>query len=48
MSEPTPERGGKPRRCVSVQPRGIELLGEFREAVNNMWRGLDPRLGGAR
>ena len=48
MSEPTPERGGKPRRCVSVQPRGLELLREYREAVNSMWRGLDPRLGGAR
>src|SRR4029078_11194012 len=48
MSEPTPERGGTPRRCVSVQPRGLELLREFREAVNSMWRGLDPRLGGAR
>lgn len=48
MSEPTPERGGKPRRCVRVQPRGLELLREHREAVNSMWRGLDPRLGGAR
>src|SRR5687767_15452526 len=48
MSEPTRERGGKPRRYVRVQPRGLELLREFREAVNGMWRGLDPRLGGAR
>ena len=48
MSEPTRERGGKPRRCVRVEPRGLERLREFREAVNSMWRGLDPRLGGAR
>jgi len=48
MSEPTPERGGKPRRCVRVTPRGVQLLRESREAVDRMWRGLDARLGGAR
>jgi DNA-binding PadR family transcriptional regulator len=48
MSESTPERGGKPRRCVRVEPRGERLLRESREAVNQMWRGLDARLGGAR
>jgi DNA-binding PadR family transcriptional regulator len=48
MSESTPERGGKPRRCVRVDPRGLKLLRESREAVNQMWRGLDPRLRGAR
>jgi DNA-binding PadR family transcriptional regulator len=46
MSEPTPERGGKPRRCVRVEPHGLELLRESREAVNRMWRGLGPRLEG--
>lgn len=48
MSESTPERGGKPRRCVRVEPRGSNLLRESREAVNQMWRGLDPRPRGAR
>jgi DNA-binding PadR family transcriptional regulator len=48
LSESTPERGGKPRRCVRVEPLGLELLRESREAVNRMWRGLGPRLGGAR
>lgn len=48
MSEPAPERGGKPRRCVRVEPRGVQLLRESREAVNSMWRGLGPRLRGAR
>ncbi|HEY7566059.1 MAG TPA: PadR family transcriptional regulator [Gemmatimonadaceae bacterium] len=48
LSESTPERGGKPRRCVRVEPRGLELLRESREAVNRMWRGLGPRLRGAR
>lgn len=48
MSDPTPERGGKPRRYVRVEPRGAHLLRDSREAVDRMWRGLDPRLGGAR
>ena len=47
MSEPLPERGGKPRRCVQVTPGGLELLRTSREAVDRMWHGLDPRLGGA-
>jgi DNA-binding PadR family transcriptional regulator len=47
MSEPTPERGGKPRRCVRVEPRGLQLLRASREAVDRMWHGLDPRLEGA-
>lgn len=48
LSESTPERGGKPRRCVRVEPRGLKLLRESREAVNRMWSGLDPRLGRVR
>lgn len=48
MSEPTAERGGKSRRCVRVEPRGLQQLRESREAVDRMWRGLDPRLQGAR
>ena len=48
MSEPLPERGGKPRRCVQVTPGGQESLRASREAVDRMWHGLDPRLEGAR
>jgi DNA-binding PadR family transcriptional regulator len=48
MSEPTAERGGKPRRCVRVEPRGLQLLRESRAAMDRMWRGLDPRLEGVR
>ena len=48
MSEPIAERGGKPRRCVRVEPRGLQLLRESRAAVDRMWRGLDPRLEGTR
>ncbi|MGH7481950.1 MAG: PadR family transcriptional regulator [Longimicrobiales bacterium] len=48
MSEPTPERGGKARRCVKVEPAGLDALRESRRVLDDMWRGLDPALGGSR
>lgn len=42
MSEPTPERGGKPRRCVAVEPEGAVLLREARRQMDALWDGLDP------
>lgn len=49
MSEPTGERGGKARRCVRVEPAGLELLRDSRRAMARMWDGLDPEtVGGAR
>ena len=47
MGEPSAERGGKARRCVRVEASGLQRLRESREAVERMWRGLDPRLQGA-
>ena len=44
MGHPTQERGGKSRRCVKVTRTGIQMLRESRQAMNEMWRGLDPRL----
>jgi DNA-binding PadR family transcriptional regulator len=44
MSEPTGERGGKARRCVRVEPKGLELLAEARRAMDRMWSDLDPGL----
>ncbi|MGH7577471.1 MAG: PadR family transcriptional regulator [Longimicrobiales bacterium] len=41
MSEPVRERGGKARRCVKIEPAGLELLRESRQALDQMWRGLD-------
>jgi len=41
MSEPTGERGGKARRCVRVEPEGLELLRESRRAMDRMWDDLD-------
>jgi DNA-binding PadR family transcriptional regulator len=44
MGEPTDDRGGKPRRYVQVEPKGRQLLRESRQAMEEMWRGLDPAL----
>ena len=42
MGEPTGERGGKARRCVRVEPEGLALLREARQAMDRMWGDLDP------
>ena len=42
MSEPMPERGGKPRRCVKVEAQGRRLLEESRRVMAQMWHGLEP------
>ncbi len=44
MSGPTPERGGKPRRCVRMESEGRRLLQESRRLMEQMWDGLDPAL----
>jgi PadR family transcriptional regulator PadR len=44
MSAPTAERGGKARRCVKVTRAGLESLREARQAIDSMWKGLDPGL----
>lgn len=44
MSDSAPERGGKPRRCVKVEPEGRRLLRESRRLMERMWQGLDPVL----
>lgn len=48
MSDPTSERGGKARRCVKVSPAGREALRASRQAMDQMWKGLDPGLRGNR
>jgi len=47
MSDSTPERGGKSRRCVKVTGAGLESLRESRKVLDSMWKGLDPKLRGA-
>src|SRR3954469_7379964 len=40
--EPVPERGGKSRRYVKLEPPGAKALREARSATDRMWRGVDP------
>ena len=44
MSDPTAERGGKARRCVRITAAGVKSLREARQAMDQMWKGLDPSL----
>ena len=44
LGDSTPERGGKPRRCVKVEPEGRRLIQESRRRMQQMWHGLDPVL----
>ena len=47
MSDSTPERGGKSRRCVKITGAGLESLRESRKVLDSMWKGLDHKLRGA-
>jgi DNA-binding PadR family transcriptional regulator len=48
MSAPTPERGGKARRCVKLTQAGVDSLRASRQVLDRMWKGLDPGLRGIR
>ncbi len=48
LGSPSPERGGKARRLVRVEPAGIAAVAATRAAFQNMWRGLSPALGDGR
>lgn len=45
LAEPRPERGGKGRRHVRVEPQGLAAVREARAALRSMWGGLEPALG---
>ena len=42
LGDPTPERGGKGRRYVKIEPSGLRALRESRQLADRMWGGLDP------
>lgn len=48
LSDPTPERGGKARRCVKVTRAGLDSLRATRKVIDQMWQGLDLGLRGVR
>ena len=46
-SNPIPERGGAPMRCFRVTPEGRKALRSSREALLNLWDGIEPELENA-
>lgn len=44
MGDPLPERGGKGRRLVRLEPSGFEAVRDTQEAFVSMWGGLGPAL----
>jgi PadR family transcriptional regulator PadR len=40
-SAPTPQRGGRMKRCYSVTRRGMAALKASRRALVQLWKGLD-------
>jgi PadR family transcriptional regulator, regulatory protein PadR len=45
LSEPRPERGGKPRRLVQVRPAGVAAVRAAAGAIQAMVGGLDKIIG---
>jgi DNA-binding PadR family transcriptional regulator len=40
MGDPTPQRGGRPKRMVRITPRGIEAASDFYRTVMKVSRGV--------
>ncbi len=47
LGDPRPERGGKPRRLVKVEPEGIAAARATTGAIRALAAGLEDALGGA-
>lgn len=46
--DPTPERGGRPKRFVRVTRDGLAALRDVRQALLRLWRGIEDRLDAAK
>lgn len=46
LGEPRPERGGKPRRLVALQPEGIAAIRATTSAIEALAGGLEGAIGG--
>jgi len=44
LGDPTPRRGGKPKRYLTVTPAGLAALRRSRTAWMRLWEGLDSVL----
>jgi DNA-binding PadR family transcriptional regulator len=42
MTDPTPERGGRARRWVTIRPAGRAALERSHELMRRMWAGVTP------
>ena len=40
LSDPTPVRGGKSKRCFTITPAGIDGLRHARRTLDALWEGL--------
>jgi PadR family transcriptional regulator, regulatory protein PadR len=45
LGEATPQRGGKPKRCVAVTARGRRALREARAMLDRLGDGIEPLIG---
>jgi DNA-binding PadR family transcriptional regulator len=48
LEEPTPDRAGSRRRRFEVTPSGVAALRASRQALLELWRGLEATLGSRR
>lgn len=44
VGDPTPRRGGRPKRFLTVTPEGVAALRKSRNAWMRLWDGLDSVL----
>lgn len=44
MADPEPGRGGRPKRYVRATAAGIEALRQARQAMLNLWDGIEEQL----
>ena len=44
LGQPTPERGGKAKRHVRLEPGGARALRNARQMSDRMWQDVDPAL----
>lgn len=43
LSDPTPQRGGRAKRVVTLTASGAAALRRARQTIDRMWAGLDAR-----
>jgi DNA-binding PadR family transcriptional regulator len=44
MADRSPRRGGRPKRFVTVTPKGMKALRAAREAMLSLWSGIEKTL----